>query len=181
MQTIENLLRKGQDPYKALLNYRNTPLDGIGLSPAQILMGCRLKTSLPTNSELLKPRGNQKIKQHLQSIKERQTFYYDKHCSKEVPQKHDNKWIQATVIEKHHTPRSYIVQTPEGQKYRRNRRHLNKSRVSQTLNNEPVKTSQDSQASSPTSNITNLHGRFCDTKTQSEHSLNPAIRTALVD
>ena len=32
MQTIVNLLMKGQYPYKALLNYRNTPLDGIGLS-----------------------------------------------------------------------------------------------------------------------------------------------------
>ena len=83
VQTIENLLKKGQDPYKALLNYRNTPLDGICLSPAQILMDRRLKTSLPTSAELLKPQGTPEIKQHLQKIKERQKFYYDKHCSKE--------------------------------------------------------------------------------------------------
>ena len=140
-------------------------------------MGHRLKTSLSTNSELLKPWGNQEIKDHHQNIKERQKFYYGKHCSKELPHlasgdkvslKHDNKWVQTTVIEKHHTP--------EGQKYRRNRWHLNKSCVSQALN-EPVKTSQDSQASSPTCNTTNLHGRFCEAKTQSEHSLNPVIHT----
>ena len=62
-----------------------TPLDRIGLSPDQILMGRRLKTYLPTNAELLKPQGTQEIKQHLQNIKERQKFYYDKHCSKESP------------------------------------------------------------------------------------------------
>ena len=50
--------------------------------------------------------------------------------------------VQATVVEKHHTPRPYIVQKPEGQKYRRSRRHLNKSRVSQALNKGTVKTSQ---------------------------------------
>ena len=40
-----------------------------------------------------------------------------------VTLQHGNKWVPATVISKHHTPRSYIVQTPEGQKYWRNRRH----------------------------------------------------------
>ena len=55
VQTINNLLKKSQDPYKALLNYRNTPLDGINLSPAQLLMGRRLKASLTTNIDLLKP------------------------------------------------------------------------------------------------------------------------------
>ena len=92
-------------------------------------MGHRLKTSLPTSAGLLKPQGTQEIKQHLQRIKEGQKFYYDKHCSKEllpldkgdqVSLKHDKKWIQATVVEKHHMPRSHIVQAPEGQKYRRN-------------------------------------------------------------
>lgn len=47
IQTIESLLKKAQDTCKALLNYRNTPLDGIGLSPAQLLMGRR---SLPTHA-----------------------------------------------------------------------------------------------------------------------------------
>ena len=74
VQTIEKLLKKVQNPYKALLNYRNTPLDGIGLFPAQILMGRRLKTSLPTNAELLKPQGPPEIKQHLQKIKEREVL-----------------------------------------------------------------------------------------------------------
>ena len=53
---------------------------------------------------------------------------------------HDKKWIQATVVDKHHTPWSYIVQTHEGQRYRRNRRHLNKSRASEVLSKETVAT-----------------------------------------
>ena len=43
VQSLKNLLKRSQcdndDPYVALLQYRNTPLDGIGLSPAQLLMG----------------------------------------------------------------------------------------------------------------------------------------------
>ena len=176
VQTIENFLKKGQDPYKALLNYRNTPLDGIGLSPAQILMGRRLKTSLPTSAELLKPQGTPEIKQHLQKIKERQKFYYDKHCSKELPPL--DKGDQVSLKhEKHHTPRSYIVQAPGGQKYRRNCRHLNKNRVSQALNKGTVETSQNGQASSPACNQTNLNGSFHETETLSEHALKPAMRT----
>ena len=85
VQTIKNLLKKAQDPYKALLNYRNTPLDGINLSPAQLLMGRRLKSSLPTKVELLKPQRSQEIQQHFQKRKKREKFYYDQHSGKEFP------------------------------------------------------------------------------------------------
>jgi len=80
-------------------------LDGIGLSPAQIVMAHRLKTPLPINAELLKLEETQDIKHHLRKIKERKRFYYDKLCNKElaslyrddkVSPKHDKKWIQAT-------------------------------------------------------------------------------------
>ena len=54
--------------------------------------------------------------------------------------------MPATVIGKHHTPRSYIVQTPEGQKYRRNRRHLNKCRASEDI---PTASAHDQPKASP--------------------------------
>ena len=57
VQTLESLSKKAQDPYNALLNYRNTSLEGIGLPRAQLLMGRRLKTSLPTHADLLKTHG----------------------------------------------------------------------------------------------------------------------------
>ena len=47
-RTVKNLLRKAKDPYIAILNYRNTPIEGIGMSPAQMLI---LKTKLPVANE----------------------------------------------------------------------------------------------------------------------------------
>ena len=191
VQTIEILLKKAQDPYKALLNYRITPLDGIDLSPAQILMGRRLKTSLPTDADLLKPRGGQEIKQQLQKIKERVESYYDKYCSKKLPpldegdkvtMKHDKKWIQATIVDKHHTPRSYIVQTPEGQRYRRNRRHLNKSRASEVLSKEIVATNtlKVGQTTSRTCTGTSLHGKLSETEAPNGYTQKPEVHTRSV-
>ena len=71
VQTTKNLLKKAQDSYKVLLNDRNTPLEGIKFSPAQLLMGRRLKTSLPARVDLLKPQRSQQIEQHFQKRKER--------------------------------------------------------------------------------------------------------------
>lgn len=49
VQTVKTLLKKSQsnnsDPYVALLEYRNSPVEGIGLSPAQLLMGRCLRMS----------------------------------------------------------------------------------------------------------------------------------------
>ena len=58
-KTVGTLVIKSKDPYKALLAYRNTKIDNIGLSPAQIFLGRMLKTSLPTAAPLLTP-GNSK-------------------------------------------------------------------------------------------------------------------------
>ena len=107
-----------------------------------MLIGRRLKTSSPTHAYLLKTHGAQEVKEHFHKRKLKEKVYYDKHSGKELPPlnngekvtlQHGNKWVPATVISKHHTPRSYIVQTPEGRRYRRNRRHLNKCRASQDI------------------------------------------------
>ena len=47
VQTVKNLLKKLTDPYLALLSYRSTPLQN-GISPAELLMGRKLRTRLPT-------------------------------------------------------------------------------------------------------------------------------------
>ena len=79
-------------------------------------MGRRLKTFLPTKADLLKPRRSQEEK-------ERENSYYDQHSGKELPpltlgdkmyMHHENEWIQATVVNKHHTARSHIVETLNG-------------------------------------------------------------------
>ena len=52
VQTVKNLFKKakesGCDPELALLEFRNAPITGSNNSPAQLLMGLRLYSSLPT-------------------------------------------------------------------------------------------------------------------------------------
>jgi transposase InsO family protein len=60
IQSVKDLFRKceqsGDDPSIALLNFRNTPLEGVGQSPAQLLMSRRLKSKLPILPKLLQPK-----------------------------------------------------------------------------------------------------------------------------
>ena len=49
------MLEKAKEPYLALLAY--TPLDGVNLSPAQLFMGRRLRSTVPQTTEMLKPQS----------------------------------------------------------------------------------------------------------------------------
>ena len=59
-KTVKRLFTKckqsGQSEFLALLDWRNTPTEGIGTSPTQRLMGRRCKTLLPVAGTLLQPR-----------------------------------------------------------------------------------------------------------------------------
>ena len=131
-------LEAGTDPYLGLLDFRNTPTEGLGTSPAQRLFGLRTKTLLPTAGSLLNqadPNAG-KTAQLLQARKDRQSFYYN-NCSKTLQPlekgdvvpiqpigiKKGQRWTQATV-EGPAGVRSYQVTTEDGRVYRRNRRHL---------------------------------------------------------
>ena len=54
VKTTKQLLEKNTDPYLALLAYRSTPLEN-GYSPSELLMGRKLRTTLPTTPKQLKP------------------------------------------------------------------------------------------------------------------------------
>ena len=60
VKTVKRLFTKckesGQSEFLALLDWRNTPTEGVGTSPTQRLMGRRCKTLLPIASTLLHPR-----------------------------------------------------------------------------------------------------------------------------
>ena len=45
-----------EDPWKAILDWRNTPNERLGTSPAQRLMSRRTQTMLPAEKTLLKPK-----------------------------------------------------------------------------------------------------------------------------
>jgi hypothetical protein len=141
VQTVKDILKKadheGKDPYLSLLDYRNTQIDAG--SPAQLLMGRRLKGKLPTTSNLLKPKlvNCNLARNQLQARKSRQKFYYDKNAKplKELQQgehiriKQQKLWKPAIVVTRpqEDQPRSYIVHTNDGGSYRRNRRDLLKT------------------------------------------------------
>ena len=60
VKTVKRLFKKcqesGESEYLALLDWRNTPTEGFGTSPAQRFLGQRCKTRLPTQRSLLAPR-----------------------------------------------------------------------------------------------------------------------------
>lgn len=132
VQTIKNLLTKAADPYRALLAYRSTPLSN-GFSLSELLMGRRLRTTVPAFPAMLEPAIPDF--RTVQS-KEREKRWMDasnfdrRHRARNLSHLSlgDSVWITdaktpGTVTDTHETPKSYLVSGPLGT-LRRNRRHL---------------------------------------------------------
>ena len=66
VKTAESLLDKAtkskRDPILLLLDWRNTPTEGLNSSPTQRLFGRRTKTLLPSSNHLLNPRVPRKLR-----------------------------------------------------------------------------------------------------------------------
>ncbi|XP_048747335.2 uncharacterized protein K02A2.6-like [Ostrea edulis] len=139
VQTVKNLLKKSNeaqtDPNLALLEIRNTPIDGVG-TPTQLLFGRRTRSILPTHEALLKPHiKTRKIRTALVNKQNQQKIYYDRNA-RELPnlkvgdnvniQSENKPWKEGVIVQKCPEPRSYVVES-EGVEYRRNQRHLMKN------------------------------------------------------
>ena len=136
--TAKSVLKKayedGTDPYIALLENRNTPITGLSYSPAQIFLNRRLKTKLPTATQLLNARIPTDAKSQLLAQQKSQKLYFDRGAKSLPPvttgdtvqMKTKNDWKPATVTKLAHTPRSVIVNS-NGTPYRRNRRDIIKT------------------------------------------------------
>ena len=125
VKTVKSLWRKNENKNEALLDYRATTIQGIGLSPSQLCMGRRLRTTLPMATGLLKPEtyNAQEIKRSFQKAKDKQKYHYDRHGTRELPPlkpgdhvrvkpEHGSKeWKAATVVQSHASPLSYVVDT----------------------------------------------------------------------
>ena len=164
VKTVKRLFTKCrescQSEFLALLDWRNTPTEGVGASPAQRLMGRRCKTLLPVVGTLLQPRySNDEEMRALMGQKERQRFYYDKHAKPLQPIHQGDTvrmrlpgqrtWSPDTCMSQV-GPRSYEVKVGESI-YRRNRRQLvrsNEPPVPDTLEMVPS-TSEPEQAELP--------------------------------
>ena len=86
VKTVKSLWRKNRDERKALLEYRASPLPEIDLSPSQLSMGHRLRTTLPIARSLLEPEthSTKKIKARIKHGKDKQKYYHDLQGTKEL-------------------------------------------------------------------------------------------------
>ena len=150
--TVKKLLKLANDPYMALLTYRSTPLPWCKLSPAELLMGRVLRTTLPQVNCHLIPGWKylQQFRDNNRQYKEQQKINYNiSHRVQPLSPLSDgtavwvttgNKQTTGTVAAPAGTPRSYIVNTTDGQ-FRRTRRHL-----TVMPNNQPTPRSNTPQA-----------------------------------
>ena len=131
VKTVKQLLTKNQDPYLAMLTYRSTPLEN-GYSPAELLMGRKLRTTLPMSKEQLQPSlpNAANIRKKERRMRNRMKRNFDKrHGARNLKplSPGDTVWIPEReaggTVEKESSSRSYTVQTEDGT-LRRNRRDI---------------------------------------------------------
>ena len=122
----------GRDPWLALLDWRNTPSEQLGKSPAQLMFGRRTGTRLPTADVLLSTPTAAAAQTALTAAKERQASYYDRGArvrpilpvGQTVRVRYDeNDWRKAEIarVLPH---RSYEVRFGDGSVRRRTSRHV---------------------------------------------------------
>ena len=159
------------DPYIALLNIRNTPRDQVLGSPAQRLQARRLKSKLPTASQLLAPKVINPLTVNEQLLQKRsqQKKYYDKSARPLTSlQTGDQVRVQTKighaslgVIKRPpipEQPRSYIV-TVNSKDYRRNRRNLLKVAEPEEKRRKSREESAQELVRGTTNNVTTRSGR----------------------
>lgn len=130
VKVAKMLLKKCDNIHEGLLNYRSTPLAN-GFSPAELMMGRKIKTLVPMLPSLLETDNSKKVMEKDTQIKKKQMKHYDKrHKTKDLSElkNGDVVWIvdlkeYGRVLKKLDQPRSYLVESNNG-KYRRNRWHL---------------------------------------------------------
>ena len=140
VKTVKRLFEKckesGVSEFQALLDWRNTPTEGMATSPAQRLMGRRCRTLLPMSESLLRPSYSLRDDVRAMSDKKRrQKKYYDRHA-KPLPSVSPGEmvrmrlpgqkvWTPATCLDSA-GPRSFLVKSGSTV-YRRNRRDIIKT------------------------------------------------------
>ena len=145
VRTVKQLLKGAKDPYLALLSYRSSPIKN-GYSPAELLMGRKLRTTVPMiPANLLRKTPNMEaVQQFEQESRQKLKANFDKrYAAKQLPEleRGDEVYVPdrnetATVIEKS-TPTSYKVQG-DTKEVRRNRVQLTKMPPEDAKMNAPT-------------------------------------------
>lgn len=135
IQTFKNCmiksLEEGKDLHTVLLDYRITPSNGLK-SPAELLMGRRLRSHIPSHPENLTP--NFDIRQEASQLRKNQLTQkrYADQGRKVLPElkvhqevwfrlKPKEPWLRAKIMKVGPQPRTYLVQARNGGTYVRNR------------------------------------------------------------
>ncbi|XP_036329901.1 uncharacterized protein K02A2.6-like [Rhagoletis pomonella] len=131
VKTVKSLLKKNEDPYLALMEYRSTPLAN-GLSPSEMVMGRKIRTTLITTDQQLLPKfelTSAILKD--KTLKTKQAENYNRRhgvIRRESFKEGDVVWVRdlgvwGKILKRGETPRSYIVFTDRGN-FRRTSFHL---------------------------------------------------------
>jgi len=135
---VKEIFRKafeeGKDHFVGLMEYRNTPIAGLNLSPAQLLFNRRLKTKLPISGALLNPEIYGDVRDRLRNRQLNQEYYYDRSAHvlgnfKEgdrvrIRDFRSGTWEPGRIVGLGKNPRSYRVLNESGRILVRNRKHL---------------------------------------------------------
>ena len=132
---MEKAIEDKQDPFLALLAWRNTPSEQLGCSPARVIFSRRTRSHLPMTVKMLQSISSKDdvAEGALMKAKLRQKDYYDTH-SRMRPQippgftvrtrwNKNEDWKRARVVEvlPH---RSFKVQFADGTIQRRTSKHV---------------------------------------------------------
>ena len=135
VQTVKQLLVQSTDPYLSLMSYRATPLPWCGISPAELLMGRKIRTTIPLTAKQLTPQWPYlaEFRRLDGTHKDRQMKDFDReHRVHDLPEIPDDTEVWVTsdagpipgrIVTTAETHRSYVVETPTGE-VRRNRSQL---------------------------------------------------------
>ena len=99
VQTAKRHLNSGDDPALSLLSYKTTAMPWCGYSPAELLMGRRLRTQVPQLSKQFIPNWShlESLKAQHERYKNKQKYNYDeRHRSHERADLSDGSEVSVT-------------------------------------------------------------------------------------
>ena len=136
IQTVKRILTKTDDPEKALLLWRTTPLEKNYPSPAELLYGRIIKTILPKHQEYRNTTQDQLLNDRQMKAAKK----YNTTTRRNKPDLNDGQkifirnpitstWNPVTILQKHTSPNSYLVDSEQHSTVRRNLTDIRRDNV----------------------------------------------------